>query len=99
MPASPIDWIAARLKVEGLESVEVTGRTLRLDYGLTRPREIPTVAARTRAERDRILAIKRFNSEDVALILNESGAEGISAHSHPDFKDTRPRWMVTAQAV
>ena len=97
MPVSPIDYIKYRLKKEGYTTDEITGRSATIDYtdsGQTLSSRKSDNAARGRA-------IVGFNSGDIdVLILNQSGATGISLHASErnPLAGQVPRHMIILQA-
>lgn len=99
IPGSPIDFIKQKLVQAGYKVGEITGRPYAAD--LTNP-DLPILVARTGSEiaaKKEILKAYNLGTID-AVIVNRSGAEGVSAHAHPDwFKvDPRPRIFLGAQA-
>jgi predicted RNA methylase len=98
-PLSPIDYIHARLAEAGLKTGEITGRTETLEYRADgggyyrrRPASENTAKGKTKT-------IAGFNSGSIdAVILNQSGATGLSLHASEKFKDQRQRVMILAQA-
>ncbi|CAM3858185.1 strawberry notch C-terminal domain-containing protein [Vreelandella rituensis] len=97
LPASPIDYIRNRIEQAGIKTVEVTGRSLRIDYS---DEESPVFARRDSKDRDRKLAEERFNNGDAQyLILNASGGTGSSYHAHKDFKNTEDRVFHAVQQL
>ena len=97
MPASPIDSIIHEMEKGGLKVGEITGRHLRVSYD-EQGRAI--LAERRSSAAARKKAGDDFNSGEYdALIINKSGAEGISLHASPkNAKDVRPRHMFLVQA-
>jgi predicted RNA methylase len=99
MPVSPIDYIRSELAKAGYKVGEITGRTEAADY-----REDGRVYYRTRSGKEtspagRMAAIRGFNGGDLdAMILNQSGATGLSLHASEKVKDQRKRTMLIAQA-
>jgi hypothetical protein len=98
LPASPIDFIRGEIKKAGYKVGEITGRNMVVDYsdGLktlaTRPGKERSIAGRREQ-------ISQFNDGRLdAIILNQSGATGLSLHASEKFKDQRPRHMIIAQA-
>jgi hypothetical protein len=98
IPLSSIDYIRWRLTQEGFTVDEITGRKNTIEYsqmgltsyGLRPEREI--------SPQGKINIVNRFNGGDLdVVILNQSGATGISLHSSERFKDQRPRHMIVAQ--
>lgn len=99
MPVSPIDWIRHRVSKAGYSIAEVTGRKSMIDYGVGKA---PKYIVRPKSEmgpsgkRSSIAAFNR-GALDV-LILNRSGATGVSMHASSKFKDQSLRHMIIAQA-
>jgi C-terminal domain on Strawberry notch homologue/P-loop containing NTP hydrolase pore-1 len=98
IPLSSIDYLKWRLTQEGFTVDEITGRKNTVEYsqmgltsyGLRSDREV--------SPQGKINIVNRFNGGDLdVVILNQSGATGISLHSSERFKDQRPRHMIVAQ--
>lgn len=100
LPASPIDWIRQKLAERGYKVAEVTGRTSTVDY--SDPKN-PRLAPRLDAKADQVRLVSAFNTGGIdAMILNVSGATGISMHSDArwtDAKNPRRRVMIIAQPM
>jgi predicted RNA methylase len=98
-PVSPIDFIRAELAKAGYTVGEITGRTEAADYradGGVYYRRRPAGETTTRG---RLRTISGFNGGEIdAIILNQSGATGLSLHASEKFKDQRKRVMLIAQA-
>jgi C-terminal domain on Strawberry notch homologue/P-loop containing NTP hydrolase pore-1 len=98
IPLSSIDYIRARLTQEGYRVDEITGRKNMIEYGSN-----GSMTYRLRADRDikpqgKIEIVNRFNSGTLdVVILNRSGATGISLHASEKFKDQQQRHMIVAQ--
>jgi predicted RNA methylase len=102
MPVSPIDHLIWRLKKEGYSVGEITGRGLILDYSgkgdpvlRKRPGKDLTTAGKNET-------LRKFNTKPVngghhALIINQSGSTGLSAHASRDFNDQSVRHMMIVQ--
>ncbi|QUY45520.1 strawberry notch C-terminal domain-containing protein [Acaryochloris marina] len=98
IPLSSIDYMKYRLSQEGYTVDEITGRKSiinyqggELIYGLRSNREVKPQA--------KIDVVNRFNGGELdVVILNRSGATGISLHASERFADQRPRHMIVAQA-
>ena len=91
LPLSPIDALRDALEAEGLTVAEGTGRQLKVVNGI--------FEQRTAAERVTRSIIDQFNRGEVDVIIgNRTISTGISLHAHRDFKDTRRRVMIAAQA-
>jgi len=102
VPVSPIDNIRFQLEEKGLKTGEITGRSDRVEY--ERNKEgglVGRYAKRSGAENSRAgkaQAVDDFNSGKTdALVLNRSGATGISLHSSEKFDDQKRRHMVCVQ--
>ncbi|NJN29763.1 MAG: DEAD/DEAH box helicase family protein, partial [Synechococcales cyanobacterium RM1_1_8] len=97
-PASPIDYIRARLEQEGYKTGEITGRSHQIDYG---PNAEMTYQVRSAAETSsagKVAVVSGFNSGEIdAVVINRSGSTGISLHASERFADQRPRRMIVAQ--
>ncbi len=100
IPISPIDYIKSRLHEEGYSVGEITGRRETLQYqedGSTTLKLRSSAELKTNAK---IETVKQFNSGNLdVLILNKSGATGISLHASETFADQRPRHMNILQAA
>lgn len=81
LPISPIDAIRQQIEAAGFKTGEITGRTARVDYSK------PTAIFRRRGADEVSTAGKRktitnFNAGKLdAVIINQSGATGISLHA------------------
>jgi hypothetical protein len=99
VPISPIDWIHHRLREAGYSSGEITGRSHTIEYGKNGKATYKLRSSKDTSIRARRNAIDNFNSGKLdALVLNQSGATGLSLHASEKFKDKRRRRMVIAQA-
>jgi hypothetical protein len=100
-PVSPIDRIKQRIEDAGYSMGEITGRTARLDY-VEAQGDRATYQRRKSSETSKaakIETVNNFNSgkTDVVL-LNRSGATGISLHASERFENQDRRHMVVGQA-
>lgn len=99
LPASPIDAIRNRLENAGMKVTEVTGRKLMIKYANDGKMYLAERPQSEAGDFGKINSIKKFNSgEQDAIILNQSGATGVSLHASQMFKNQRPRRMIIAQA-
>lgn len=97
LPFSPIDKITHALTKAGYKVNEITGRSKVLNYSKTK-NGAPTIESRTMTGADKARLLAEFNNGDAdALIVNQSGAVGLSAHSSEKFKDQRQRTMLILQ--
>ena len=95
LPASPIDYLKAKLTAAGLRVGEITGRQSIINYDANG--ENGVLAQRDTHEKNRM--VNDFNSGALdALILNRSGSTGLSLHSSARFKDQKQRHMFVVQA-
>jgi hypothetical protein len=98
-PVVPIDFIRAKLEDAGYRVGEVTGRKEAATYTkdgkvLYRQRSSSELSANARQN-----TIRAFNGGDLdVIILNQSGATGLSLHASSTFKDQRQRTMLIVQA-
>lgn len=97
-PVSPIDYMHARLQEAGFKGGELTGRSEAAEYknGKVYYRRRP---GKERSDAGKIAVVRGFNGGSVDyLIINQSGATGLSMHASETFKDQRQRVMLIAQA-
>jgi hypothetical protein len=82
---SPIDEIINKLKNDGIECSEISGRTFKVNEN----NEIEKINKESRQS-----IIKKFNDGQTnVVILTRAGSAGISLHSSKEFKDTRKRQL------
>lgn len=96
LPLSPIDYIRDKLEAEGIKVSELTGREWRIDYST----EDELLYKRDKAESNKRDTVDKFNTGELnALVLNVSGATGLSIHAseRKEFTDKKPRHMIIAQ--
>jgi hypothetical protein len=101
LPISPIDYIKGAIKKAGYDTGEVTGRTLAVDY----TGKVPVLMTRPGGEktpRGRTKTIEKFNTRPKkggthALIINQAGSTGLSAHASVNFDDGSKRSMFIVQ--
>ena len=99
MPVSPIDYIRAELAKEGYNVDEITGREEAADYRADGKVYYRKRSTREKSAAGRMKAISGFNGGSIdALILNQSGATGLSLHASEKVADQRKRRMLIAQA-
>jgi len=101
MPVSPIDWLLYRLRSAGIRVGEITGRSETVEY---QPDGSAIYKARGTDEQSKAgqrRVIDGFqNGEIDVVILNASGATGISLHADGKrAKDLKPRRMVILQPI
>jgi hypothetical protein len=96
-PISPVDYIRKGLEAAGISVGEVSGRGAKVTEN-----EDGSVSTEDRDDPGVIESFKKFNSGVYdALLVNTSGAVGLSAHSDPKYKGnekaSRPRRMIVVQ--
>lgn len=100
LPFSPIDYIENEIRKAGYQVGEITGRSKYLDYS---GGGVPTISVRPGTEntpKRKNEILKGFNDGQIdVLVINESGATGISAHSSKTVKDQRQRTMLIIQPL
>ena len=96
LPVSPIDYIRSELTSNGINVSEITGRDYLVDYS----GDVPVLGKRDSAEKkDKRATVDKFNTGKLdALVINQSGATGLSIHSSSRFADQNPRHMIVMQA-
>lgn len=101
LPISPIDYIIGKIEGAGYSVGEITGRTLRVDYSGESP-ILSTRPGKDKTPGGRNATLKRFNTRHEnggshAIILNQAGSTGLSAHASKEFDDRSPRTMLIVQ--
>jgi hypothetical protein len=91
---SPIDIITKRITDAGFKVGEITGRKMRLEFAPD-----GSAVVKNREERDLKKIVRSFNNGEGVdvVLLNASGAAGLSLHASAKFKDQRKRIMLTHQ--
>ncbi len=98
IPLSSIDYIKWRLTQSGYRVDEITGRENIIEYSRAGITEYGLRPEKEVSPQGRIDIVNRFNRGDLdVVILNRSGATGISLHASEQFVDQRPRHMIVAQ--
>ena len=99
LPVSPIDYIRRRLEAAGYSAGEITGRTNTIAYDAQGKSTYHIRQASEMTKNAKNVTISAFNGGSLdAVIINQSGATGISLHANRTFKDKRQRVMLIAQA-
>lgn len=98
---SPIDRIIEKIEAAGYKVGEMTGRDLRL---VKDEKGRYTIYKRKSSEKNFKTILRHFNNWEEGnyrnidvLLINRSASTGISAHAAPEFKDQRPRVMISMQ--
>lgn len=95
LPASPIDYLKAKLTAAGMRVGELTGRSMIINYDANG--ENGVLAERDKNGRNK--TVNDFNSGALdAVILNRSGSTGLSLHSSEKYADRKQRHMFIVQA-
>ncbi len=98
-PVSPIDRVRQRIEDAGYSFEEITGRQHALDYDEDGNATYRKRGSKETSQAAKIQTTDNFNNGDTdALLLNRSGATGISLHSGEKFQDRRRRHMIVGQA-
>ncbi|WP_346293161.1 strawberry notch C-terminal domain-containing protein [Sphaerothrix gracilis] len=98
-PVSPIDHIKQRVEDAGYSMGEITGRKARLEYDSDGNATYRRRSGRETSKAGKVRATDRFNSgKSDVILLNRSGATGISLHASEKFADQRRRHMIVGQA-
>jgi hypothetical protein len=98
-PVSPIDYIKQRVEEAGYSFGEITGREARLEYDGEGNATYQRRSAKETSKEAKVKATDGFNSGKTdVLLLNRSGATGISLHASEKFDDQRRRHMIVGQA-
>ena len=96
-PASPIDMVRMRLGKAGIKTTEVTGRDYVIDYDVPEGAD-PVLQAREPDENIKAVTVQRYQDGDIdSIIMNTSGAEGVSLHAKEGIKDLRRRHLFVWQ--
>ena len=97
-PASPIDWMRYKMGKAGMKVAEITGRKSMLIYNDS---GVATLGMRPRAEKGtkgKQETIRKVNDGSLdGILLNRSGATGVSIHASSKFKNQKPRHMIIVQ--
>ena len=98
-PVSPIDYLRSQLMERGYKVAEITGREHAVDYRVDGRVHYRKRSSADKTAKGKNRAIDGFNSGSIdVMILNQSGATGLSLHASAKFKDQRKRIMLIAQA-
>jgi hypothetical protein len=98
-PISPIDYIKQRVEAAGYSFGEITGRGARLAYDGEGNTTYQRRSSKETSKEAKVKATDGFNSGKTdVLLLNRSGATGISLHASEKFDDQRRRHMIVGQA-
>jgi hypothetical protein len=98
-PVSPIDAIKQRIEEAGYRFGEITGRKARLEYDSEGHATYQRRSSHETSKAGKVRATDRFNDGKTdVMLLNRSGATGISLHASEKFADQRRRHMIVGQA-
>jgi hypothetical protein len=99
IPISPIDYIHKKLKDAGYTSAELTGRTHTIEYQDDGEAIYRQRGGKETSAGGKVKSISDFNNGKTdAMVLNQSGASGLSLHASSTFKNQQRRNMIIAQA-
>ena len=101
LPVSPVDYMISKLKEAGLNASEITGRNHMIEYRPDGSQRYRMRSGKDKSIAGRTKTIFDFNTDKTdVLILNQSGATGLSLHAVPKWEghDPKPRVMIIAQA-
>jgi hypothetical protein len=99
IPISPIDRLHYLLQKAGYKTGEITGRSHTIEYGDNGEATYKLRPASETKTKGKIATITGFNNGDTdVVILNQSGATGLSLHASAKFKNKQRRRMIIAQA-
>jgi DNA-directed RNA polymerase specialized sigma24 family protein/2'-5' RNA ligase len=100
VPASPIDMMRKVMEDAGMSVLELTGRKKRIHYTSDGRAILQTRPKGEKGQKGKNRTVAAINNGDAdALILNRSGATGLSIHNSTDFKNARRRHMILAQTA
>ena len=94
LPASPIDRIRNIVEDAGFQFAEVTGRTRMVEKGIVKTRKAPNQDSVLNTFNNSVTVDGKPNT---VLLINTSGATGLSAHANPGFKNHATREMFVLQ--
>lgn len=103
LPISPIDYLRGKIERAGFKVGEITGRTLGVDYAADGKQTYKLRSSEELGSAGKQKTIRAYNTKPEdgglhALIINQSGATGVSLHASPDNgNDLAVRHMIIAQ--
>ncbi len=98
LPISPIDHIKQRVEAAGYTFGEITGRNARLEYDGEGHATYQRRSTYETSKAGKVRVTDSFNSGKTdVLLLNRSGATGISLHASSKFADQHRRHMIVGQ--
>ncbi|MEM6432426.1 MAG: strawberry notch C-terminal domain-containing protein, partial [Cyanobacteria bacterium P01_D01_bin.115] len=98
LPISPIDHIKQRVEAAGYTFGEITGRQSRLEYDDEGHATYQRRSTHETSKAGKVRVTDGFNSGKTdVLLLNRSGATGISLHASSKFADQHRRHMIVGQ--
>lgn len=100
IPASPIDKMRQVMEAAGMKVAEVTGRKHMVRYAPNGKAYLQSRSAKEAGNEGKQRTIRGINDGSIdAVILNRSGATGLSIHASEKFKNQKRRHMIIAQAA
>ena len=98
-PVSPIDRIKQRIEEAGYSFGEITGRKDRVEYDGSGNAIYQKRSGYQTSKAAKVRTVNKFNSGQTdVVLLNRSGATGISLHASETFKNQDRRHMIVGQA-
>ncbi|MCP5014638.1 MAG: hypothetical protein GY938_05065 [Ketobacter sp.] len=99
IPVSPIDYIINEIEEAGYKIGEITGRNLRVQYHTNGSITLEQRDKKLVSAGGRRVTLSQYNEGQIdAILANQAGSTGLSAHASGDFGDQRPRHMIIVQA-
>ena len=99
-PASPIDWVRYRLGKAGISVAEITGRDHTIEYSGEGKGVLGRKSEKEAGTAGKVNTVEGFNEGRIeVMIINRSGATGLSAHASKDFGNQNRRHMIILQAA
>jgi len=97
-PVSPIDRIKQRVEAAGYSFGEITGRKDRLEYDADGNATYQRRGSGETSKAAKVDTVGKFNSGKTdVLLLNRSGATGISLHASEKFENQDQRHLIVGQ--
>lgn len=94
LSVSPIDKLRQDLEDAGVKTSEITGRKWRIDYSTS----TPTLTQRTAKEKQNARIVQDYQDGKIdSVVINKSGAEGVSLHAKKGIRDIRKRHTIVIQ--
>ena len=92
VPLSAIDYFHYALNKKGIKTLEITGRTEKVDYANKKK-----YSPRKKEPTAKVSELFNNTDDHNVIIFNSSGSTGISLHASKEFKSQAKRHMIVAQ--